>query len=381
MSEHDAYEAILSELEERQCEYVRRYPPYYISSIGAHIFNLVNKRKKIHFIFGLLLDMRLHLFMVAPPGFSKTFWLDHFLSPNVGILYETPIFTGFEGFMTEAGWVGSIEIVNHTPVIRYGAAKTYENGIVGCEEFSAVVEAMKTQHSKHLDAALLLSLDSGRVLKRLRGGKIDYETRATLWSATQATRFDLTSGMGRRLFFMTFFPNESDKIKLKLARRRAHGVRYNPAKLKKVREMITNKFKQAEAIESLKFSDSVWKCFDDFDMLHFEEPLYERLLVGYTLMKYPVRKNMTIYVDRTARSLVRQEVEWRTQIKRGTLMSQVVSMLKDAKGALALTSLKDKLLDFGLDWTASTQLIDRLLRSKVIYIRQGVVYLWRFKKR
>jgi len=327
---------------------------------------------------GLLLDTRLHIFVVAPPGFSKTFWLSQFLEKDVGILDKTPIFTGFEGFMTEAGWVGTIMFQNGLPVVLKGAADVYSTGIVGCEEFSAVVEAMKTQHSRHLDAALLTSLDSGRVLKRLRGGKIDYVTCVTLWSGTQITRFDLTSGMGRRLLFLVFFPSEEDKRRLRIARRKGHGIRYNPVRLSKIRNAIRTKWERAmNNVRTLNFDSSIWKVLDRYNILHFEEPLYERMFLGYTIMKHPVSSNIVVYPEKECVRLVEQEIQWRRMMQRGSMLSHIVSILRRKGGKMPIAALKDELLDFGIDWDTSTDIIERLRRTKVVYIREGFVHLWK----
>ena len=41
----DLYEAIIGELEARKVAYARKYPPYYVSSLGCHMFNLMNQEK------------------------------------------------------------------------------------------------------------------------------------------------------------------------------------------------------------------------------------------------------------------------------------------------------------------------------------------------
>lgn len=89
--------------------------------------------------------------MLAPPGFSKTFWLEQFLRGIQAILKGSSIDIGFEGAMTEAGFVGTTKFVDGERRIIRGCAKVFCDAIVGIEEFSALTEMMKAQYSKQLD--------------------------------------------------------------------------------------------------------------------------------------------------------------------------------------------------------------------------------------
>jgi len=64
-------------------------------------------------------------------------------------------------------------------------------------------------------------------------------------------------------------------------------------------------------------------------------------------------------------------------MQRGSMLSHIVSILRRKGGKMPIAALKDELLDCGIDWDTSTDIIERLRRTKVVYIREGFVYLWK----
>jgi len=174
------FNLIEEEFVHRKCAHVDIYPRHFACSLGAHIFNLVNQETEVLVQSSIPVDLRQHIMFVAPPGFSKTFWMEQFVRGTWSILHETGIQHGFEGSTTEAGFVGSATLVDGEPVITAGLAKIYEWGICAFEEFSALTAMMRSHHSRQLDAALLLALDKGYVVKRLRAGRIGYKTNVSV---------------------------------------------------------------------------------------------------------------------------------------------------------------------------------------------------------
>ena len=103
----DLYEAIIGELEARKVAYARKYPPYYVSSLGCHMFNLMNQEKGIYTEAGLKVNTRQHIILVTVPGFGKSFWLRQFLENELSLIYGTKIPCTFESTMSESGFVGT----------------------------------------------------------------------------------------------------------------------------------------------------------------------------------------------------------------------------------------------------------------------------------
>ncbi|MHA1615452.1 MAG: hypothetical protein ACTSYJ_11455 [Candidatus Thorarchaeota archaeon] len=308
---------------------------------------------------------------------SKTFWIDQFLRGEQAIFHNSGIEVGFEGSMTEAGFVGTIKFLDGEPLVTPGAAKIYQNALLGIEEFAQLTELMRTEYSKTLDTALLSALDTGYVYKRLAAGSISYQTNVTLITGVQPARYDLSAGLGRRFFFLLFIPTANDLRKLKLSRRKAKGLRYNPMRLETIRREIRNiKFK-VDQIQEVEWKESVYKLLDDLDIPHYEESLYERLMIGYHIMRDRFDRTLTISAnDPELRALVVRARNFRNLIKKGAEFAEVLSLLKDNKGSLPIDVLKDKLAIFGLDWRQSSELINEMCRLRLIRIKNGIVRRW-----
>lgn len=369
------YDTILQELQSRGCAHSEMFPPYYVCSMGCHLFNRVNKAKQLYFEAGRLVDTRMHILFVAPSGFSKSFWLDQFLR-GVGSVVGNAIPTTYESSMTEAGWTGTIRSQNGTPFRSLGCAEVNKLSIVGIEEFSALTAMMHAEYSKALDTALLTSLDTGFVQKRLAAGKIEYETQVTLWAGVQPARFDLASGLGRRFMFLQFIPSAYDRRDLKSRRRLSRNVRYNPLRTESVHGRLRTLQETLQKVETVEYDRDLYYLFDRLDLTHYEEPLFEKLLLGYTIMQEKFTPPLVLVeLDAQAQSLCTRAAKWRIEVGRGAEYSEVIQVLKDHNGQMTLRDLKDALLTFGKNWEQSQEVIMALQRSRAIRISQDVVKL------
>jgi len=227
----------------------------------------------------------------------------------------------------------------------------------------------------------LTSLDRGFIHKRLGAGGIDDQTHATLWAGTQPARFDLTQGLGRRFVFVTYIPTAEDFQLLKTARRAALNKRVNRDRLFVLSKEIDKRMSAVTKIKYLSIEPEVHKEFDKYELLHYEEPLYERLLAGYHIMKEEPSEQLYVTLDNEAKSIIFREVMWRKEIMRGTQFTQILVILKQApKATMHISKLRDKLLAFGYDWVTSTNLIYDLVRARVLFIKEGYVSLYRRRK-
>jgi len=306
---------------------------------------------------------------------SKSFILKVLLSGPTSALGGTELKTTYSGNLTEAGFTGTIRATDDSgePIITYGAAHDYADYIVGIEEFSALTTAMKQEHSSNLDNALLTALDSGHLVKRLAAGEIRYDTDITLFAASQPTRFDLSSGLGRRFFFVNFIPSVAEKEKLKWCRRNSKGVRGDIGMLKKIGWDVTDVMKRIDELRSVKFTDEFMKSIDTLKVPHYIEPLFERLGIGYTIATTNFGSVLKVDITPELQKLMNVAKEWRTQISRGAEEQQVVRILE--AGEMGEIELKDELLDFGLQYGKSEELIGRLVKQKRIKREEGKVCL------
>jgi len=372
------YELMLRELEHRRCAHVEKFPPYFIASIGAHLFNTVNRVKRIYFEAGRLMDTRLHIMFVAPPGFSKTFWLEQFLRKGFGLLDDTFINTAFEGYMSEAGWVGTIRFGNGgEPAVVKGAAWTHRYSIIGVEEFSAISESMTSSHSRQLDTAMLTSLDSGWVYKRLAAGSINYQTGATMWTGTQPQRFDLTSGLGRRFLFLQFIPTKKDRDMLTQRRREAKGITPDMKQLAAIKRGFQNIRMKLDDLKKIVFDRAIYDYLEKYRIPHYEEPLYERMLLGIALIRDEWKTVIRVGVDELGKMLVRQEAFWRDEIRRGTEQAEVLTILRDNEGKMKRKDLITELCYLGMDWERGEQVLKMLSRYGAIKFVSDEVWIKR----
>ena len=368
-------ENVLKFLESRKICFIREFIPYYVVSTCCHLVNLANKKNQFYMEGGTIPDMRLHMFFVSPAGFSKSFILKVLLGGPTSALGGTELKTTYSGNVTEAGFTGTIRATDDTgdPVITYGAAHDYADFIVGIEEFSALTTAMKQEHSSNLDNALLTALDSGHLVKRLAAGEIRYDTDITLFAASQPTRFDLSSGLGRRFFFVNFIPSLEEKEKLKQCRRGSKGVRGDMRLLKQIGQDVTSTMKKIEGLKSVKFTDAFMKAIDNLKVPHYIEPLFERLGVGYAISTTDFNSILKVDITPELQKYMGIAKEWRTQISRGAEEQQVVRVLE--AGEMEELGLKDELLDFGLQYGKSEELIGRLVKQKRVKREEGKVCL------
>ena len=363
---------IKEELRYRNVQYLH-LADFFIASIGAHLFNLVNQVKKVLFDSGRLYNTRLHICFVAPPGYGKSFYLEQFLDPEYGIV-SSVIPTCFQSSMTEAGYVGTIKRVDGDYEFIEGVAGRYKYGIIGVEEFSVIGQMMQTTHSKALDTAMLLALDSGRVVKSLAGGEISYETYHTLWAGVQPARYDLSSGMGRRLCFLELLPTISDKMRLKKSRRKGR-VRPDVRRLQMIRQRLTRIKLDLQKVEEVVFHDSLYQFLDSLETPHYEDILLEKIALGYTVMMEDWNSKMVVRLTPEIRKLLEYEVMVRRRVHRGPELQHVVLLIQSLGGRVKLKKLRDELSIFGYDWERSTELIIQLKKFKLVDIKGDEVVL------
>jgi hypothetical protein len=368
MPDFDLYTGILSELEARQTCHWNRFPPFYILSIGAHLFNIQNKGKgsAILVINGRVFDTRMHLLTCAPPGGEKTFWLEQFLRGEQAILRDTQIDIGWMGTITEAGFVGTVHNNDGEKQSIPGLCQLKPTAIIGAEEMSAITESMKTEYARTLEPAMLSALDSGNITKQLAAGPIEYQTYLTLWGATQPARYDLRGGMGRRFVMIHFVPNSKDWRDITLSMRKGINARFNPPQTDHIRKEVIKLREKISNIQCVTWDEAVFKFFDEMKLISYEELLYDRMLIGYHIMKNKFDKELHLTLDDTIVGLMRKEAYYRDSISRGTEYAEILLLLREHQGTMSIFELQDELMAFGKNWQQSAKTIDELIRMKVV---------------
>ena len=377
------YDLVLKEFDYRKCAHVDIYPKHFVCSLGAHIFNLVNQEIETLIMSSIPVDTRQHVMFVAPPGFSKTFWMEQFVRGSWSILHNTDVQHGFEGSTTEAGFVGSATLIEGEAVITPGLAKVYEWGICAFEEFSALTAMMRSHHSRQLDAALLLALDKGYVVKRLRAGRIGYKTNVSVWCGTQPARFDLSSGLGRRFYYLLLIPSRADRELIRKKMREGWNVRMNKKRTDRIRRHINELKDRLYDIRTVVKMPDINALFDDLNIEPYEEPLFIRQIIGYWVIKEEFDKDLSLKLDDELINMCWQQAEWRQAIRRGPEIAEVFEILNAFGGKMDLLQWKDEMLRFGVDWRRSSELAEELKRMRVIALGENTITLkkrWRKEK-
>ena len=379
MRNKNIYKSIIAELSESGAAYAERFASFYIASIGAHRLNLANQRYEFYVRSRKAEDTRLHILFIAPPGFSKTFWLAQFLRGKYALLANSGIDTTMEATLTGAGFVGTVKFSGQGESVREpGLAESHSTGIIGVEEFAAITGMFKKQHSSELDTALLQALDSGYVYKRLAAGPIKYRTYLTLHTGCQPARVDLTSGLGRRFVFVEYIPTRADFRMMTDARRSAKGKHANEPRLNQIRADIKQMGEDMNNIKDVQIDESFYRFMDDHNVIHYEEVLYERLLLGINVMQgnYDDR---CLYgeMGTVASYLLNEEINHRQSIKTGSEYSQVLTILRDFQGSADIDDVVEMLLTYGCDYTQAIELIAKMSKVGMIEKRGTKIYLKR----
>jgi len=372
----DAYSKGLEYIKSCSILFAERFAPYFLCSIGAHALNLANRRKKFFFEFRKLPDLRLHIIWVAPSGFSKSLLLKAFAFGDTSLLGNSAIPITFEGYTTEPGWVGTIKMGKEGEILESpGLAKVFATGIVAIEEFYAIAKAMQQEHSAGLESAILASLDGGEVRKRLAAGPISYHTDVTLWAGIQHVRFDLSAGLGRRLFFLLWNPTSSEISSIKVGRRRARDLEPDWRRLEQFRTALAQIINKLNfKLKKIEFSPA----FDDLiiNSKFFEDPLYERLALGYHVVRNNFDSTLNVEVDSELRSLINTAISWRRELFADAQLSLMLSTLEDAGPlGLSMPELVRKLQIFGIVEREAHDLIERALRWKRVTFKKGKLQL------
>jgi len=306
---------------------------------------------------------------------SKTFWLEQYLRGGWSILEDTSIMHGFEGSTTEAGFVGSADMKDGEAFITPGLANIYKYGIVGFEEFSALAAMMKSQHSRQLDAALLLALDKGYVVKRLRAGKIGYKTNVTVWCGTQPSRFDLTSGLGRRFYYLMLIPNRKDRKTLDDAMWEGYNVRMDKNRTANIRSKIDELYDELMMVKKVEISAGLRPFLQKMKMEHYEYPLFIRLLIGYKVTTGDFDRTMVLDLDDRIKSMMIQEGVWRREIMRGPELTECVMVLQEHGDSMTIRKFCDEMMRFGVDYRRSMELLKEMAAMKIVVLGETQISL------
>lgn len=370
---------------------VHDFVDIFICSIGAHLFNTVNRcsacpfkpednedgyaifdcpmRHDNHPIYtpmSHVADTRLHILIRGGKGSGKNVLIDLFLREGTGLLYNTNSVLNVidaqhrqPGFptdigpnsITEAGMFGSVD--EEGDITGRPLARDMCGGFLGFEEFSSVTDASKKEHSMDMKNQLLTSTDSGRVNKRMRSGIVRYSTLYTIWAGTQPGRFELESGLDRRFFIidieMTPDKERAFKQSQVLNSNMTSAHRAKMARINmELREWFVKRLMDTVTTppKGIRFDSSLEEWLMRSDVRSHEADLFRRLAIGYHMMQPTWAKDTTLEITvddrlekllntslRMRRNVMDADVQlikqtyWNTALTRSTLLKEVSRMI------------------------------------------------------
>ena len=377
------YKELLDIFTERKFIRAEETLPTYICSIGSHMFNFMNKHKQIYWEGDTIPDTRLHIFMVTIPGFGKTYLINQFMSKYNGLLNESVVNVGKIASLSSAGLVGSVKSTpDGEAVVNKGTLQRQADYILGSDEFSNITTSSKTSHSGNLINDLLTALDDGQMNKGQAGGGIEYETFATVWGATQPGRYELKSGLPRRFAFVIYMPTVSDALKFRKMRRTAKNVRLDVKRILNFKIELKNKKMEIDTrLKSVEFTDEWYDFINKHFATHYEDILYERIALGYYIMKHDViPENLKIGADEELKRILEQQFAARLTIAKGVDKIKIMDVLDNTK-EVKYNELVQILLTFALPEKYILSSLGALQANKIITVKDGIVYNNSYKEK
>lgn len=378
---------MMKALRNRGLLYIDTFIPYNIASIGAHLFNLINlsreeeehPRDAILYVQGKPFNCRLHIMFVAPPGYMKSTVIEHFLRDRQALLYGSCIDTQVEGFMTEAGFVGTLrEGPDGLTIKKPGVALRHQNSIIGMEEFAILATIMESgTYGGTLVDQLLTALDSGNIGKSLAPGSLKYKTNATVWTGTQVQRFELASGLPRRFIFMVWFPTKSDQENLRNKWFDGFNLKWEPRIVNRIASCVNATAMKLDrlSVGSVTYEPEVKEYILSTGAPHYEFQLFIRLLIGDMIMNDEFNKNIRLNLKSGRKELIERELKWRDIVRYDAQMAQVKAVLRGFDGRMIRDELLKELNLLGVDRLEGIKTIDQMIKFKILMRDKREVYI------
>lgn len=321
---------VLRELDSRGMLSYDVYAPFFVASYAMHVFNIMNKERKVYWESKRVPNLRLHLVFIAPPGGMKSYTMSMLGGENVGVFHNAGIEVVTRQNMNEAALVGTISMQNGRPVTREGEAHHFANGIIMIDEFSGITDALRSSFNNQMDTQLLAALDHGHIVKSVAGGNIEYDTNFTLWAGIQPARYDIQRGLGRRLCFLVNVPDEEMKKQMRRAIWKSKNIRNSEGEQKKLSEIIQMWSSGFTRIQRIDYDDSIFDLYEELGLETYDMTSYDRIILGYHLARYGATEHIVLKVeDPFLKRMITLQHQWRKNVINGPDLLQIQTLIKD----------------------------------------------------
>jgi hypothetical protein len=325
----DVMQMILDNLEQRGTLSYETYAPPYVCSYAIHAFNVMNQGRKVYWESYAIPNMRLHIIFVAPPGYMKSYYLKNMGMDDYSIFGNCNYEMIQCQNVNEASLVGTYTPSHGNYVKREGKFETHGQGFLMMDEFKGITDAMGQSFNSQMESQLLAALDHGEVRKSVAGGDIEYQTYCTLWGGVQPAKYELGSGMGRRICFLLNLPDAKLKSDLRRAVWDSRNKRPDVKQIHEMKDAIKTWTTSFNSIENIDYDESVFHLYEKFDIEPYEISSYAKLILGWHLAKYGADTSIMLDVqDKGLMDILNKQFEWRRDIITGPDLKQVINLIR-----------------------------------------------------
>lgn len=368
------YDAVMEEMKTRKIYKYETFSPYFISSYVCHRFNMMNQERKVYYVGKDLPNTRLHLCFVAPPGASKTIFMHNFGGSEHAIFKNTGTNILYKQSINEASFVGTINPTNNTQ--RMGIAEEHDKSIILVNEFSGLTEAMKASYNTNLEVALLEALDHGRMHKAMANTQFDYQTNLTLVCGIQPSRINISGGLGRRFCYLLNIPTHDENREMRKYRSEMRNVTPNARELNELWLNIKEFKDTIHQIRSITYDESVEEQYTINGIYNFEVNIFDNLLLGYSLAKHGVEKDVVITADtEEEKMIIENQKEWRDTIQQGTDFKIIENVLKKIGAETTMYELSRDCLLYGWNISQVTSIVKHMIDAGIIEKNKNMISL------
>lgn len=322
-------------------------PPFILervlSGVGCHLANLANMIALENGKVGIRKhgspeNFRQHVCLIIPSGFGKSTILRTLFGSQTGLLSDQ-LQTSIRGTFSTESWLGTQSREQGSTVTSDGVFQRYKRGIVAADEYARLAILMSGDGIANDEVYLLTALDTAEATKDLSSGSIEVTgIGTTIMPGLRIPHAPLTmtSGLSRRFTIELFLPTLADARVIKeLNRMRGERVptrtfasyRHDVGQL--VAEFLGHYISGFPP--QLKF-DHINKWCDTRDIPHFEEDIYRRLALGYSVVAgtFP-----TVPLTAELEYMFENEITTRLALKSDVLAEAVLRIVKSSPTALS----------------------------------------------
>jgi hypothetical protein len=353
---------------------VDEFVPYYHAAFGCHVLNLMNRRREhpLYARTGSIPDLRLNIFFVGPPGFSKSYFCDIHFDNSFGV---APSFPNREvSYMTLPGLIGSVygKDDDGNVLKEQGVAETFKEHIIWCEEFTSISEVMKAEHSAGMSGLLLQLTDNGKVSRDMKFGHLEYQSFATLFLGTQTERLDLISGLSRRFLFLDLNPDAKDIQDYNKAWEEGEGIEPDWKTITNLREGWAMVAAGPPNLSHIALTPEYLKFRESLPIIHIDKDVLNRLAIGWNLVntfKWN-DKVLEVAIPTELQRLIFSAIEMKYSILGQTKYLAINKILADGAWH-PTTEITWKLVELGVgSYSAASARIREMLALRLLEQRQ-----------